>query len=120
MPIVGEPLERLYLWGHTACVFDNQNPKKVLVFGGFGGVGSHSRRNDSLLLDPLSGKLEAVNVQGPPSPRLGHTASVIGDSMFVIGGRAGPTNILNDMWVLNASKNQWMQLRCTGCVFNPR
>ncbi|KAM7506258.1 hypothetical protein LguiB_005162 [Lonicera macranthoides] len=116
MAIVGEPLERLYLWGHTACVLH----KKVIIFGGFGGIGSHARRNDSLILDPICGKLEAVNVQGPPSPRLGHTSTVVGDSMFVIGGRAGPTNILNDVWVLEAAKSQWRLLPCTGCAFPPR
>lgn len=120
MVIVGEPIERLYLWGHSACVFNTETHKKVLIFGGFGGMGSHARRNDYFLLDPLCGKLEEVDTQGRPSPRLGHTSSLVGDLMYVIGGRADPLNILNDVWVLNTEMRQWKLLECTGTEFPPR
>ncbi|XP_059624191.1 tRNA wybutosine-synthesizing protein 2/3/4 [Cornus florida] len=120
MVIVGEPVEKLLLWGHSACPLGNPNHKRILIFGGFGGMGRHARRNDSILLDPLDGKLEAISVQGTPSPRLGHTSSVIGDFMFVIGGRADPMNILNEVWVLNTVKNEWNLLEFTGSVFPPR
>ncbi|PHT48937.1 hypothetical protein CQW23_13145 [Capsicum baccatum] len=76
-----------------SCSVDN---KKVLIFGGFGGIGRHARRNDSLLLDLESGRLEVIDVLDAPCPRVGHTSSVIGNSMYVIGGRADPSNILND------------------------
>ena len=87
MMIIGETIEKLYLWGHSACTLDRFN-HKVLIFGGFGGVGRHARRNDSLLLDPSCGKLEKISVREAPSPRLGHTSSMVGDLMFLIGGRA--------------------------------
>uniref|UniRef100_A0A7N0UHU0 tRNA(Phe) 7-[(3-amino-3-carboxypropyl)-4-demethylwyosine(37)-N(4)]-methyltransferase n=1 Tax=Kalanchoe fedtschenkoi TaxID=63787 RepID=A0A7N0UHU0_KALFE len=101
MTIDGEPVERLFLWGHThtACTMDDQ--MKVLVYGGFGGMGRHARRNDCLLLDPLGGALDVVKVENSPPSRLGHTASMVGKHMFVIGGRADPVNILNDVWVLD-------------------
>lgn len=83
-------------------------------------MGRHSRRNDCLLLDPLSGNLKSINLMGAPPPRLGHTCSLIGDSMFVIGGRADPLNILNDVWVLNTVTREWRFLDCTGSVFPPR
>ncbi|KAK3039698.1 hypothetical protein RJ639_027039 [Escallonia herrerae] len=118
--IVGEPLERLYLWGHSACAWCKPKHEKSLVFGGFGGMGRHSRRNDTLLLDPVCGQLETVVVQGTPSPRLGHTSSVIGDLMFVIGGRADPITILNDIWVLDLAQKEWRLLQCTGVKFPPR
>lgn len=120
MVIVGQPIERIYLWGHSACVFNTATHKKVLIFGGFGGMGSHARRNDYFLLDPLCGKLEEVDTQGRPSPRLGHTSSLVGDLMYVIGGRADPLNILNDVWVLNTKMRQWKLLECTGTEFPPR
>ncbi|XP_058094324.1 tRNA wybutosine-synthesizing protein 2/3/4 isoform X2 [Magnolia sinica] len=120
MTIIGEPVEKLFLWGQTASKFSITHCKQILVFGGFGGLGRHSRRNDSLMLDPQSGTLKMINADGPPSPRLGHTFSVIGEQVFVIGGRGDPTQILNDVWVLNLSENRWKLLECTGSVFHPR
>ncbi|CAM8906693.1 unnamed protein product [Rhodiola kirilowii] len=118
MTIIGESRERLFLWGHTACTMDDQ--KKVLVYGGFGGMGRHARRIDSLQLDPLGGALEVVKVENPPPARLGHTACMVGKRMFVIAGRADPMNILNDVWVLDMIRNEWKQLKCSGCPFAPR
>ncbi|XVF26039.1 hypothetical protein REPUB_Repub13aG0265600 [Reevesia pubescens] len=120
MVIAGEPIERLFLWGHSTCTLENTAKAKVLVFGGFGGTGRHARRNDSFLLDPLNGTLKEINVVDCPSPRLGHTASLVGDCVFVIGGRADPLNILSDVWVLNMVKNEWRLLDCTGSAFPPR
>ncbi|XP_052201348.1 tRNA wybutosine-synthesizing protein 2/3/4 isoform X2 [Diospyros lotus] len=120
MMIDGEPLEKLFLWGHSACTLDDLDNTKVLIFGGFGGMGRHSRRNDSLLLDSLWGKLKTISIQKAPCPRLGHTSSMVGDLMFLIGGRADPVNILNDVWALDAAKGDWKLLECTGTVFPPR
>ncbi|XP_057415045.1 tRNA wybutosine-synthesizing protein 2/3/4 [Lotus japonicus] len=120
--IVGEPVEKLFLWGHSACALDNADHKKVIVYGGFGGPGRHARRNDLLLLDPYSGNLETINIFDgkSPSPRLGHTASLVGDRMFVIGGRTGPDKILSDVWIFDTTKNHWKLQQCGGSVFPPR
>ncbi|KAF7811166.1 tRNA wybutosine-synthesizing protein 2/3/4 [Senna tora] len=122
MEIVGEPVEKLFLWGHSACTLENANPKKVVVFGGFGGIGRHARRNDLLLLDPYAGTLETIRTVGDLSlsPRLGHTSSFIGDHMFVIGGRTGPDKILSDVWMLDITTNHWKLMQCGGDVFLPR
>lgn len=90
------------------------------MFGGFGGFGRHARRNESLLLDPSCGNLKLIAVNESPSARLGHTASMVGDFMFVIGGRADPLNILNDVWRLDISKGEWSSQRCIGSEFPPR
>lgn len=116
--IDGEPVEKMFLWGHTACILD-MSPKKIIIFGGFGGIGRHARRNDTLLLDPLLSKLEVINAQRRPSPRLGHTCSMVGDLMFLIGGRADPLNILNDAWAFDIAKSEWKLLECSGCLFPP-
>ncbi|KAL0845606.1 hypothetical protein Bca101_018852 [Brassica carinata] len=118
--ITGEPVEKLHLWGHSACTINKTDRKDVIVFGGFGGFGRHARRNESMLLDPSCGTLKLVTVNESPSPRLGHTASMVGDCMFVIGGRADPLNILNDVWMLDISKCEWSSQRCIGCEFPPR
>ncbi|XP_011096065.1 tRNA wybutosine-synthesizing protein 2/3/4 [Sesamum indicum] len=117
LEVVGEPVERLFLWGHSACTL---NQKKIIIFGGFGGIGRHARRNDLLLLDTESGIMETIAATGAPSPRLGHTSSVIGDFIYVIGGRADPVNILNEVWVFNNAKKEWKLLRCAGTLFPPR
>ncbi|KAG5011256.1 hypothetical protein JHK87_019771 [Glycine soja] len=120
--IVGEPVEKLYRWGHSACGLGDADHKKVIVFGGFGGMGRHARRNDLLLLDPYSGNLDMVSTVGcaSPSPRLGHTASLVGNRMFVIGGRTGPDKILSDVWILDTTKNSWNLLQCGDSGFPPR
>ncbi|KAH0933529.1 hypothetical protein HID58_010646 [Brassica napus] len=118
--ITGESVEKLHIWGHSACTINKTDPKEVIVFGGFGGFGRHARRNESMLLDPSGGTLKLITVHESPSPRLGHTASMVGDYMFVIGGRADPLNILNDVWMLDISKCEWSLQRCIGCEFPPR
>lgn len=115
--VVGEPVERLFLWGHSSCTLSQ---RKMIIFGGFGGIGRHARRNDVLILDTDSGSAVVIAVDGAPSPRLGHTSSIVGDSIYVIGGRADPMNILNEVWVFNVPKQQWKLLICSGSLFPPR
>jgi len=92
-----------------------------LVFGGFGGVGRHSRRNEALVLDPYCGTLEVIgSVEPNPSPRLGHSCCLVGDCAFVIGGRGDPVNVLGDVWVLNRAKSEWRLAECSGSAFPPR
>ncbi|WOK91854.1 tRNA wybutosine-synthesizing protein 2/3/4 [Canna indica] len=120
LKIVGEPIEKLSLWGQSACVLNIGGKEQIYVFGGFGGLGRHARRDYSLLLDPQSGVLREIEIASSPSPRLGHTSSLMGSSIFIIGGRTGPSEILNDVWVLETTENRWSLLECGGHVFNPR
>uniref|UniRef100_A0A2P2KSE3 Uncharacterized protein n=1 Tax=Rhizophora mucronata TaxID=61149 RepID=A0A2P2KSE3_RHIMU len=120
MIIVGEPVEKLFLWGHSSCTLNLADHNEILVFGGFGGIGRHDRRNDSLLLDPVTGALKAIDLEGAPTSRLGHTASLVGDFVFIIGGRADPVNILGDVWGLNTTNFESRLLECTGSLFPPR
>ncbi|XP_074579781.1 tRNA wybutosine-synthesizing protein 2/3/4 [Curcuma longa] len=120
LKILGEPNEKLSLWGQSACVLSSGGKEQVFVFGGFGGLGRHSRQNYSLLLDSQSGILTEIEVANSPSPRMGHTALLVGSCIFVIGGRAGPLEILNDVWILETTKNTWSLLQCSGHFFNPR
>lgn len=121
MVITGETIDKLHLWGHSTCTLETtKHPKSLLVFGGFGGIGRHARRKDSWLLDSVSSQLKLEDFANSPSPRLGHTASLVGDLMFVIGGRADPGNVLNDVWVLSLTNNEWKQLNCSGVEFPQR
>ncbi|XP_022926928.1 tRNA wybutosine-synthesizing protein 2/3/4 [Cucurbita moschata] len=116
MGISGEPMAKLFIWGHSATTVHN----KVIAFGGFGGMGRHARRNDLLQLDMLSCTLQTISVEDSPSPRLGHTSSLVGDCLYVIGGRTDPTYILNDVWVFDITQAKWTLLKCTGSSFSPR
>ncbi|CAH9106433.1 unnamed protein product [Cuscuta epithymum] len=120
MLITGESIERIFLWGHSASAIDDAFDKKVLIFGGFGGPGRHARRNDLLILDLEFSRLEVVDVQGMPLSRVGHTSLIVGKHMYVIGGRADPLNILNDVWAFSLNKKEWKLLQCSGCLFPPR
>ncbi|RLM85219.1 tRNA wybutosine-synthesizing protein 2/3/4 isoform X2 [Panicum miliaceum] len=55
-----------------------------------------------------------------PSPRMGHTVTSVGNSTYVIGGRGGPSEILDDVWVLQSAENTWLRLECSGNIFRPR
>ncbi|CAN6218978.1 unnamed protein product [Urochloa humidicola] len=120
LKINGEPIEKLFLWGQSSCVFTVGGEQRVLTFGGFGGPGGHSRRNYSLLLDHKSCLLTEMIAKESPSPRMGHTLTCVGNSTYVIGGRGGPSEILDDVWVLQNTDNTWLRLECSGDIFRPR
>lgn len=94
--------------------------QQVLTFGGFGGPGRHARRNYSLLLDHKSGLLTEMIFKASPSPRMGHTVTAVGNSTYLIGGRGGPSEILDDVWVLQSTGNTWSKVECCGDLFQPR
>ncbi|KAK3127155.1 hypothetical protein QOZ80_7AG0569120 [Eleusine coracana subsp. coracana] len=120
LDISGEPMEKLFLWGQSACLFTIGGEQQVLTFGGFGGPGRHARRNYSLLLDHKSGLLTEMNFKDSPPPRMGHTITAVGNSIYVIGGRGGPSEILDDIWVLQSTEHTWSRLVCSGNFFRPR
>lgn len=120
LKISGEPIEKLFLWGQSSCALTVGGEQRVLTFGGFGGPGRHARRNYSLLLDHKSGLLTEINVKESPSPRMGHTVTVVGNNIYAVGGRGGPSEILDDVWVLQSTENRWSRLDCSGDIFRPR
>ncbi|KAG0483945.1 hypothetical protein HPP92_012029 [Vanilla planifolia] len=118
--IVGEPIEKLLLWGHSASPLVCNGRKEVVVYGGFGGIGQHARRNYTLLLDIQSGMLKQIDATESPSARVGHTITCLEDNVYLIGGRSGPNQIFNDVWVLKVSENRWTLINCGGSAFHPR
>ncbi|XP_020573877.1 tRNA wybutosine-synthesizing protein 2/3/4 isoform X2 [Phalaenopsis equestris] len=120
LTILGEPIEKLFLWGHSANPLINNGVKEVIIFGGFGGIGNHARRNYTLLLDTQSGHLKEVDAIGSPSPRVGHTSTAVENILYVIGGRGGPMQIFDDVWAFNTTEKRWTLLECIGHTFRPR
>ncbi|KAJ7557692.1 hypothetical protein O6H91_04G005500 [Diphasiastrum complanatum] len=115
--------ELLCRWGHTTC---NLPPTKatsvpsLMVFGGYGGSGRHGRLNDLLLINLQSGSLEPVNAVNPLRPRMAHTACIIDNAMWVIGGREDPSTPLGDVLVFHLGSLLWKSQTVIGETFHPR
>ncbi|KAK4427486.1 F-box/kelch-repeat protein [Sesamum alatum] len=92
---------------HAGCCIDN---KGMLIHGGIGPSGV--RLGDTWVLD-LSNDLsngtwkEIVTQPSPPS-RSGHTLTHIGGPQTILfGGRGTGYDVLNDVWLLDASEGHW-------------
>lgn len=83
------------LFGHTCAVLHGQ----MVVFGGQTEAGTFSEQ--LFKLSPGSGKeihrYELYDAAFAPAPRIGHTASVVGNRMFVFGGKTADGRTLNDL-----------------------
>lgn len=117
----GEPIERLQCWSHTAVHTTESNGQhSLLVYGGFGGPGRHARQGNSLVLDCLTGDLKCLETFYVRPPRMSHVAVVVGQSMFVIGGRHDPSTCLGDVCILDLKTKTWHFPEVTGSHFLSR
>jgi len=55
-----------------------------------------------------------------PIPRYGHTATVVGENMYVFGGNGIEGILLNDMWAYSFQFNIWQELHPAGSAPSPR
>jgi len=97
---------------HASCLLDNN---KILVYGGSDGQECFS---DVAIFDTVSStwsKQKVIN----PKPRLGHTVSAIGNTVFAFGGHNG-TDYVNDLDVLSMRGQEWTSLPHTGTSPQPR
>lgn len=98
--LITEPLPRM---GHTAQLYDG----KIIIYGGWNGF---KVLNDTVFLD-LSNGVEnmycwAPKVIGEPPARQFHTASIIGNKMYVFGGGDGKY-WLNDLLIFDLTFYKW-------------
>lgn len=110
-------------WGHSTCplpCIPNTASTSLLIFGGYGGSVRQCRRSDLLLLDCNDGNLQSICLENPPIPRVGHTASIVGQKMVVLGGREDPSKPLGDVCVLDWDTMQWIYPHVSGAWFLPR
>lgn len=96
---------------HAGCCIDK---RKMLIYGGIGMSGV--RLGDTWVLD-LSENLsfgtwvEVVTHPSPPS-RSGHTLTHIGGTQTILfGGRGLGGDVLNDLWLFEASEGFWRWLQ---------
>lgn len=120
------PLPR---WKHSATALDRD---RILVFGGF-----HStslRLNDVWIYEISADTWSQPNPQhnmeasvknqlsfnawpNAPSPRAGHSATLIGDQLIVFGGYGGlgySRRDLDDLYSLNIKSLEWMKILAKG------
>ncbi|EFJ20280.1 hypothetical protein SELMODRAFT_418563 [Selaginella moellendorffii] len=103
-------------WGHSACNVGS----RLVIFGGYGGSGRHARLNDLLVLTVPDQELKRLELKTELSPRMAHTASVINDDIWIIGGRRGPHDLLADVLVIKCEEADVFSPTITGDTFIPR
>jgi dynein heavy chain len=116
-------------WGHTTCLFDNT---QLLVFGGH--HSAEHRLNDVWMFDVIkwgwsqpnsdhcreameANALSHSKWPNVPSPRGHHSATMIGDKMYVFGGYGGfgySRRELDDLYVLNTMNWTWAKVSTKG------
>ena len=98
--------------GDRIILFVHMSPSSsplVIVLCRFGGTDLQKRYNDTWSFDVSTRKWTELRCTGCiPSPRHGHTASLIDDVMYVFGGRGGDRLDLDDVLPLPRS----LRMRC--------
>lgn len=101
--------------GHTAVMYGSH----MVVFGGGSGWNGETF-NDLHMLDvPGNVWYRPAHVGTPPSPRSGHSASLIGSKLFVFGG-GDRKRSYNDLHILDLDSMSWTRPSDTGEVPLPR
>eukprot|EP01022_Parablepharisma_sp_SALTPOND_P008037 TRINITY_DN135104_c0_g1_i1.p3 TRINITY_DN135104_c0_g1~~TRINITY_DN135104_c0_g1_i1.p3 ORF type:complete len:260 (-),score=19.47 TRINITY_DN135104_c0_g1_i1:209-988(-) len=90
--------------GHSCVYFKNPNPSLVLL----GGVYGYSRfLREFYTLDLEKRKWAQVKAENMPPAIAWHSANVINNKMFVIGGLTGPNTINEKLYVYDAIAKVW-------------
>jgi basic membrane protein A and related proteins len=77
----------------------------------FGGAESASVAfADVWIFDPASGWRQLPTSGSAPSARSGHAASIVGDTLYVFGGRSTSFDVLGDFYALNLDGGQWSRI----------
>ena len=89
---------------------------RAVLFGGYDG---HERFNQVHVLNIMSGEWELVKTRNTPTARYGHSAVLVENYMFVVGGyHVGWTN---DVHILNLNTMSWCSpMESAGATLPPR
>ncbi|KAJ5071762.1 faciogenital dysplasia protein [Anaeramoeba ignava] len=95
------------------------------LFYVFGGEGNNDKFNDLHIFDPIEFEWKLpTNIYGDlPCTRSGHSSSVIGDQMWIMGGRSISGDFLNDLYCLVTTPTYectWYPVEYTGQTPHPR
>jgi len=110
---------------HSAVEFAGQ----LIVFGGFshntsqGSVFCNDPLDDCIYFNdvwsysPFGDKWTQLMPAGDkPIPRWGHSASVVGENMYIFGGTNAAGQTLNDLWAFNFPYGVWQKLSPGGTI----
>eukprot|EP00668_Euglena_longa_P012927 GGOE01015442.1.p1 GENE.GGOE01015442.1~~GGOE01015442.1.p1 ORF type:complete len:552 (+),score=73.52 GGOE01015442.1:95-1657(+) len=98
---------------HTTCVVEHW----MLLFGGRSK--NQESISDLLILDLLSMVWQTQSIHGiPPSSRWNHSASAIGNQMYIFGG--DNSALLNDLHAFNTDSMSWSEPSFSGMAPSPR
>ena len=96
--------------GHTATEISSN---QFLVFGGSGGDRFY---NDVHIFNVETNLWSFVDVQNPaqaPAGRHQHTANLIGEELYIIGGRS-EKETFSDVWILDIATGEWSRVEASG------
>ncbi|KAL6073674.1 negative regulation of SNARE complex assembly [Balamuthia mandrillaris] len=94
------------------------NTTTLLLFGGFDGT---HFLNDLHYYDTVTCSWHRVKARGEvPTPRAGHSATLIGNVLYVFGGRLSKTQRTNELYALDVETFTWSYIPCKGVLPSPR
>jgi N-acetylneuraminic acid mutarotase len=102
--------------GHSAVAVGSS----IVVFGGHGYNGKFEYYNDTHIFDGDTGTWHNVRCSGVlPEPRYGHSVVVVGNRMFLFGGK-GQGTIFRDVHFLDLEEWAWVPVSSTSTGPSPR
>ena len=104
---------------HSLSAAKLSNGKKVLILFGGEDLPRHAFENCvwEFNLSETESKWQRLSTSGEaPSSRLGHVAEIIGDTLWVFGGRNNAKEELNDLYSLNLLSGVWKRCEATGQI----
>ncbi len=86
----------------------------------FGGLAENGVSNNALVFDCDINLWYPLTTSGSgPSPRMGHSATLVGNRIFIFGGKSG-RNEYNDLHILNTLSWRWSKPVIVGRAPKPR
>ncbi|KAF5093333.1 hypothetical protein D0Z00_004116 [Geotrichum galactomycetum] len=99
---------------HTVITYQD----KLYLFGGTDGKLWYS---DTWVYDPLANSWSSLECTGfVPAPCEGHSATIIGDIMYIFGGRSAGGKDLGTLSALKISARKWFSFQNMGPAPSPR
>ena len=99
--------------GHSATIHKDQ----MIVYGGLQkqrSIGHFSSSSDVWAFDLQTGEWSQKDIPEPrPKPRYGQSQLFLDDDhLLIMGGCGGPSNVFNDVWMLQMTLPHWRWVQC--------